>query len=125
MLILAIDVVGTGDDAFLEAAEVIAPCAVAAVGVEVVRSADEFVRARFSGHDDVFVAIGPGHFAVAPEALGVVEGDRAFRFAKFTGAQKEQGTYREKAAGHFHRNYQPNLRSLAVICHRCSAPHFT
>ena len=102
-LILAVDVVGTGDDTFLEAAEIVAPRAVATVSVEVVRSANEFVRARLASIDDLDVAIGPGHLAIAPEALGVVEGDDAFRVAKFTSAQEEQGRKREEEAGHFHR----------------------
>ena len=84
MLLFAIDVVGPGDDAFFKSAEVIAPSAVAAVGVEVVRAADEFVCAGFTGVDHVDVAVGPGHLAIAPEALGVVKGDGAFCFAKVT-----------------------------------------
>ena len=89
-MLFAIDVIGPGDDTFFKAAEIVAPGTIAAVGVEVVRPADKFVRAGFTGVDYVDVAVGPGHLAIAPEALGVVEGDGAFRFAKITSAQEQQ-----------------------------------
>ena len=87
-MLFAIDVIGPGEDTFFKAAEVVAPSAVAALRVEVIRPADEFVCADFTGVNHVDVAVGPGHLAVAPEALGVVKGDGAFRFAKVTSAQE-------------------------------------
>ena len=66
MILFAIDVVGPGDDAFFKSAEVVAPSAVAAVRFEVIRPADEFVCAGFTGVNHVDVAVRPGHLAVAP-----------------------------------------------------------
>ena len=90
VIVLAVDGVRTGDDALLEAAQIVAPCAVAAIRIELVRAADEFVRAALAGFDHIHVPIGPGDFAVAPQSLGVVERDRSFCFAKITRIQEEQ-----------------------------------
>mgnify|MGYP001384270186 CR=1 FL=1 len=111
VFVLTVDVVGTGDDSFFEATEVVAPCPIAAIRIEVVRAANEFVRALFTRVDDVHVAVGPGHFAVTPEALGIIEGHGAFGFTEIACAQKEHGTQWEEGTIHFHTICSPNLQS--------------
>ena len=87
VLVLAIDGERARDDAFFQTAQGVAPCVVSAIRIEFVRASDELIGAALAGFDDIFVAVWPGDFAVAPETFGVIEGDGAFGFAIITSTE--------------------------------------